>query len=60
MARPKHKISKMRRDKRRAQTKLTAPNLVPCPQCHELKMPHYVCLNCGSYKGREILTVEES
>ncbi len=50
----------MRRDKRRAQTKLTAPNLVPCPQCHELKMPHYVCLNCGSYKGREILTVEES
>lgn len=60
MAHPKHKISKARKNKRRAQTKLAAPNLVPCPQCHELKPPHYVCLNCGTYKGQEILAVEES
>lgn len=53
MAVPKNKVSKARRDKRRANWKLTAPNLVECPQCHELKMPHRVCPNCGQYKGKE-------
>ena len=51
MAVPKNKVSKARRDKRRANWKLTAPNLVECPQCHELIMPHRVCPNCGQYKG---------
>lgn len=60
MAHPKHKISKTRRDKRRTHKKLSAPNLVVCPQCHEPKMPHYVCLSCGTYKGQEILAVEKS
>ena len=60
MAHPKHKISKSRRDKRRTHKKLVAPNLVLCPQCHEPKLPHYVCLNCGTYKGQEILAVEKT
>ena len=45
---------------RRSQKKLTAPNLVECPQCHEPKRPHYVCLSCGMYKGQEILAVDKS
>ena len=59
MAVPKNKVSKARRDKRRANWKLTAPNLVECPQCHTLKMPHRVCPNCGQYKGKEIIKVED-
>jgi large subunit ribosomal protein L32 len=58
MAVPKNKVSKARRDKRRANWKLTAPNLVECPQCHELKMPHRVCPNCGQYKGKEVIKVD--
>lgn len=58
MAVPKNKVSKARRDKRRANWKLTAPNLVECPQCHELKLPHRVCPNCGQYKGKEVIKVE--
>jgi len=59
MANPKHKISKARRDKRRTHFKLTLPSLVPCPQCHEPKLPHHVCLNCGTYKGREVIAVKK-
>ena len=43
MAVPKRKMSKARRDRRRANWKLEAPGYVACPQCHEPKMPHHVC-----------------
>ena len=59
MAVPKNKTSKARRDKRRANWKLDVPNLVECPQCHELKMPHRVCPACGQYKGKEVIKVED-
>lgn len=55
MAVPKRRTSKARRNSRRAQWKLTVPGLVECPQCHEKKLPHRVCLNCGFYRGKEIL-----
>jgi large subunit ribosomal protein L32 len=59
MAVPKNKVSKARRDKRRANWKLTAPNLVECPQCKALKLPHRVCPSCGQYKGKEVIKVED-
>ncbi|MBI1818980.1 MAG: 50S ribosomal protein L32 [Nitrospirae bacterium] len=59
MPNPKHKISKARRDKRRANVKLSRPNLSICPQCMEPKLPHYVCLSCGTYKGKEMITIKE-
>ena len=59
MANPKHKISRARRDKRRAHHSLTPPNYSLCPQCHEPKLPHMTCLNCGMYKGKAIIAVEE-
>ena len=46
---PKNKSSKGRRDKRRANWKMTAPSLVKCSKCGALMMPHRVCKNCGSY-----------
>lgn len=59
MAVPKRKTSKSRRDKRRANFKLSVPGLVACPQCGELKLPHRVCKACGSYNGREVIAVED-
>jgi large subunit ribosomal protein L32 len=51
---PKRKVSKSRRDKRRATHKLSAPVVVECPQCHQPKRPHRVCPTCGTYRGREV------
>jgi large subunit ribosomal protein L32 len=55
---PKRKHSKGRRDRRRAHDALTARNLVACPNCNEMRLPHRVCPNCGHYKGREVVAVE--
>ena len=60
MPNPKHRHSKSRRDSRRAQKKLKAIGLSVCPQCHEPKLPHYTCLNCGTYKGTPVIAVEEA
>ncbi len=58
MAVPKRRTSKTRRDKRRTHWKLAAPHLVPCPQCHELKPLHRVCLSCGYYKNKVAVKVD--
>ena len=55
---PKNKSSKARRDKRRANWKMAAPNLVKCSKCGALMMPHRVCKACGSYNKREIVSQE--
>lgn len=55
MAVPKKKTSKSKRDMRRAHDALAAPGLSICPQCKEPKQPHRACVNCGTYKGREIV-----
>ncbi|MGO1367878.1 MAG: 50S ribosomal protein L32 [Senegalia sp. (in: firmicutes)] len=59
MAVPKRKTSKSKRDMRRASnSKMSAPNLMECPQCHEAKLPHRVCSSCGYYKNREVKEVK--
>lgn len=60
MANPKRKTSKSRRDKRRTHKKIHLPSYSICPQCHEPKLPHFTCLNCGTYKGISVIAVEES
>ena len=58
MAVPKRRTSSARRNRRRAHSRMVTPNLVPCPQCHELKPSHRVCLGCGYYKNKEALKVD--
>ena len=55
---PKNKSSKARRDKRRANWKMSAPNLVKCSKCGELMMPHRVCKACGSYNKKKSLLMD--
>ncbi|MBI3607755.1 MAG: 50S ribosomal protein L32 [Nitrospirae bacterium] len=59
MANPKHKISRARRDSRRAHHAMVAPTLTTCPQCREPKLPHRVCPSCGVYRGRNVIAVKE-
>jgi len=56
---PKRKLSKGRRDRRRAHDSLQAINLVQCSQCGEMRLPHTVCPNCGFYQGREVIEIEK-
>ena len=61
MAVPKRKVSKAKRDSRRANTwKASVPGMAECPQCHELKLSHRVCKNCGYYDGKKIIEVEKT
>ncbi|MGC8460748.1 MAG: 50S ribosomal protein L32 [Candidatus Dormibacteria bacterium] len=55
---PKQRVTSRRRDMRRSHHALSAPNLVPCPQCRHMRLPHNVCPNCGSYDGREVVVTE--
>ena len=57
MAVPKQRHTKSRRDKRRSQIFLEPPTLVKCPKCGHFVLPHTVCLNCGYYKGREVIDI---
>lgn len=60
MAVPKIKVSRARRDKRRASNwKISTPSIVECPHCHEPKRPHVMCKNCGYYDGKEVVKKED-
>jgi large subunit ribosomal protein L32 len=60
MAVPKRKVSKSRRDKRRASNfRISVPSVVECPHCHEKKIAHQVCKNCGYYDGQERIVVDK-
>ncbi len=53
---PKGKMSKSKRDKRRAQSwKIASPTLVKCDKCGELMLRHRVCKACGSYNKRTVI-----
>jgi len=52
---PKRKISKGRRDRRRANDALVPVHLIACPQCGSLRRPHEVCPECGTYRGEKVL-----
>ena len=56
MAVPKTKQSKSRTNSRfKANSKLTAPTLVECPHCHEMKLPDDVCKALGYDVGQEVV-----
>ena len=59
MAVPKKKASRASGRKRCTHWKVALPALAPCPNCHEKKLLHRVCKNCGMYKGRQVITVGE-
>lgn len=57
---PKKKISKSRRDMRRAHHAISSALLVSCASCGEKKLRHVVCPNCGTYRGRQVNQVQSS
>ncbi|MBL8603943.1 MAG: 50S ribosomal protein L32 [Myxococcales bacterium] len=56
MAVPKRRTSRTKRDMRRANhDKVSAPGIVRCPNCGEVKLPHRVCGACGFYDGQQVV-----
>ena len=47
---PKNKTSRGRRDKRRANWKMSATSLVKCPKCGELMLPSIAAFRIGKSK----------
>jgi len=58
VALPKRRHSAQRGRKRRTHWKIKATNLIPCPQCKQLKIAHKVCLICGYYDGRQVIEIK--
>ena len=59
MAVPKRRTSRAKRRTRRAHDAIPVPARSVCPQCQEPKLPHRVCRNCGTYRGREVIQTDE-
>ncbi len=60
MAVPKRRLSSSKRDMRRANhDKVSAPNVVPCPNCSAPTVSHRVCPSCGFYKGKAVLKTDD-
>ncbi len=56
---PKKKTSRSRVGHRRMHFSAPLSALVTCPQCRSPRLPHHACPICGTYRGRQILAVEE-
>ncbi|MCC5983954.1 MAG: 50S ribosomal protein L32 [Rhodobacteraceae bacterium] len=55
MAVQQNRVTRSRRNMRRAHDSLVAANPNECPNCGELKRPHHVCPSCGFYNDREVV-----
>ena len=42
---------------RRSHHALKSVRFSKCPKCREEILPHTICLNCGTYNGREVIDV---
>jgi large subunit ribosomal protein L32 len=59
MAVPKKKMSRSKRDSRRANhDKVETKSLVSCSRCGEPRMPHRACPKCGFYRDRIAIAPE--
>lgn len=57
---PFRKVSKTRKRMRRAHNAMEMPGVTKCKTCGEVIKPHRVCKKCGSYKGKQVVSVEEA
>ncbi len=52
---PKKRMSRQKRDSRRAHWKATAPNVSTCKNCGAPVLSHRACPACGHYGGKAVM-----
>jgi len=55
MAVQQNRVTRSKRNMRRAHDSLKPMARAECANCGELKRPHHVCGSCGHYAGREVV-----
>lgn len=56
---PKYRTSRTTKRKRNTHRVMARAAITECPRCHEPKLPHRVCLNCGTYRGLDVLKLDD-
>lgn len=51
----RQRSTKHRRDAKRKKLKIKTVKTITCPKCGKQMLPHKACINCGFYKGREVV-----
>ena len=59
MSVPQRKLSKRRSRMRASHHALQAQGLTACDRCGHVRPSHRVCPNCGHYRGRSVVDMEE-
>ena len=60
MAVPKSKITKSKRNMRRAHDAIRSDSYIEDKDTGELRRPHHIDLKSGIYKGRQVLKVKDA
>ena len=55
---PRARRTKSKQGSRRSHLALKKRGLTACAKCSVKILPHMVCYNCGSYKGRQIVEMK--
>ncbi len=58
MAHPKRKTSRMKVRHRKAANRYKGIQVNKCSSCGAPALSHQVCPSCGTYKGKQVITVE--
>jgi len=59
MAEPKKRSTSTRSGNRTRHQRLERSASRVCQHCHQLTTPHQVCRNCGYYKGKPVIAMEQ-
>ena len=59
MSVPKKRQNRRRKGMRASHHSLDKTDLATCPKCKKPVKPQNVCQNCGFYKGKDVLKLEE-
>lgn len=59
MAVPKRKTSKMKKRMRKAANRYEGVQATYCEVCSAPAKPHKVCSSCGTYKGKQVISVSK-
>jgi large subunit ribosomal protein L32 len=57
MAVPRHKHTRSKVGQSRMHKNIKLAHLSVCPKCKKPVLSHTACLNCGYYKGSEVINV---